>query len=504
MDCYNKFEYYKFMGCCKLKGHIKSTLKDARFTDQSEFEQVPHKTTISNLVSTCSGNILDDYMVIRVIGEGGYGQVKEVVEKKTGCKRASKTIQVKYLKKSEVDNIVREIETLKKLDHPGVLKIFQVYRESDYFHIITDLCTGGELYDKIIKKQKLSENMAASYMFDIVSTVKYLHESGVMHRDLKPDNILFEDTSAKSRLKIIDFGASKSFKKGKTYEEVVGTPYYIAPEVLKGEYTEKCDIWSIGVILYTMLSGSPPFTGSSNSEIYEKILEEPLSFNSPEWSSVSTSAKSLLKKVLVKDPKKRISISEFFFNPWLQTRSTNQVPDRKLSLESIENLSKFRQVNKLQACTFVYLAHCYTTVNELKHVRKLFESFDTNGDGRLSFEEIKQGLLLLETGLQISPEEIMKNCDLDKNGFVDYSEFLAGVASTNLEITKKKLKIAFDAMDTDGSGKLSKAEIKQALVGMTNERSVMELVREIDSNGDGEIDFEEFTMAIMKKELKGT
>lgn len=492
------------MGCCKLKANIKCTNKDARFTEQSEFEQVPHKTTISNLVSTTSGNILDDYIIIRVIGEGGYGQVKEVVEKKTGCKRASKSIQIKHLKKSEVENIVREIETLKKLDHPGVLKIFQVYRESDYFHIITDLCTGGELYDKIIKKKKLSENIAANHMFDIVSTVKYLHESGVMHRDLKPDNILFEDNSSNSRLKIIDFGASKSFKKGKIYDEIVGTPYYIAPEVLSCAYTEKCDIWSIGIILYTMLSGSPPFTGSSNSEIYEKILEEPLSFNSPEWSSVSSSAKSLLKRVLVKDPKKRITISDFFFDPWIQTRSSNQVPDRKLSLVSIENLSKFRQNNKLQACTFVFLAHCYTTVNELKHIRRLFESFDLNGDGKLSFEEIQQGVLQLNTDLVIDPETIMKNCDLDKNGFVDYSEFLAGVCSANLEITKNKLKIAFDAMDTDGSGKLSKAEIKKALVGMTNERTILELVQEIDRNGDGEIDFEEFTMAILKKELKGT
>lgn len=491
------------MGCCQLKAQNKNSIKESKFTDQSEVEPVPHRTTISNLVSTSSGNILEDYIVIRVVGEGGYGQVKEVVEKKSGCKRAMKSIQIKYLKKSEIENIDREVKTLKNLDHPGVLKIFQVYKESDYFHIITDLCTGGELFEKIVKQKKLSENQAASYMFDIVSTVKYLHESGIMHRDLKPDNILFEDTSTASRLKIIDFGASKSFKKGKIYDDIVGTPYYIAPEVLQGQYTQKCDIWSIGIILYTILSGSPPFTGSSNSEIYENILEEPLTFKSPNWSSISSCAKSLLKKILVKDPKKRISISDFLFDPWLQTRSSNLTPDRSLSQASMANLSKFRQINKLQACTFVYLAHCFTTANELKHIRKLFESFDKDGDGKLSFEEIKEGVSQFNDGLEIDAEEVMKNCDLDKNGFVDYSEFLAGVCSTNLEMTKKKLKAAFDAMDSDGSGKLSKAEIKQALIGMTCEKTIMILVRDMDTNGDGEVDFEEFAKAILNSGLKG-
>ena len=491
------------MGCCQLKAHRKNSIKESKFTYESEAEPVPHKTTISNLVSLSSGKINEDYIIIRVIGEGGYGQVKEVVEKKTGCKRAMKSIQIKFMKKSEVENIEREVKTLKNLDHPGVLKIFQVYRESDYFHIITDLCTGGELFEKIVKQKKLSENQAASYMFDIVSTVKYLHESGIMHRDLKPDNILFEDTSPGSRLKIIDFGASKSFRKGKTYDDIVGTPYYIAPEVLLSQYTQKCDIWSIGIILYTILCGSPPFTGSSNAEIYENILEEPLAFKSPNWSSISSSAKSLIKKVLVKDPNKRISISEFLFDPWLQTRSSDLVPDRDLSQASMLNLSRFKQINKLQGCTFVYLAHCFTTSNELKHIRKLFESFDKNGDGKLSVEEIKEGISKFNDNLQIDAEEVMKNCDLDKNGFIDYSEFLAGVCSTNLEITKKKLKSAFDAMDSDGSGKLSRVEMRQALIGMTCEKTIMALATDMDTNFDGEIDFEEFAKAILNRGLKG-
>jgi calcium-dependent protein kinase len=491
------------MGCCKLKQHPEILTKNLKFTEAVECSPVPHRTTMSNFVNILSENLEDEYRLIRVIGEGGYGQVKEVIEKSTGNKRAVKSIHLKILKKVDISNIFEEVKILKTLDHPGIIKIFQVYKEAHSVHIITELCTGGELFDHITKKKNISENTAARYLLDIVSTIKYLHESGFMHRDLKPDNILFEDKSSDSRLKIIDFGAATRITKNPC-RSLVGTPYYIAPEVLKGEYDQRCDIWSIGVILFTMLSGSPPFLGESNSEIYSKILEDSPNFDSKNWSKVSKSAKNLIKQILVKNPAKRITLNDLYFDPWLRTRAGSLVADRILSKVSMRNLSKFRKINKFQACTFVYLSQCFTTANELQHIRLLFENFDVNGDGRLSVEELRTGIEKYSGGLKIDADEIMKNCDLDDNGFIDYSEFLAAVCTKSVEVTKIQLKTAFDAIDTDGSGKLSRAEIMKALVGMTDEKSVNELIRAMDLNGDGEIDLEEFTNAILMAQINKT
>lgn len=489
------------MGCCKLKTTESSkSSKSPKATEALETDPLSrphHKSPLSNLVSTTTGSLTQDYDIIRLIGEGGYGQVREVVEKGSNCRRAAKSIQVKFLKKQEVDNIFEEVKILKSLDHPGIIKIFQVYRESSFIHIITELCTGGELFDKITKHKRLSENLVAKYMFDIVSTVKYMHEAGIVHRDLKPDNILFEDESPSSRLKIIDFGTSMLYEKGKFYNTVIGTPYYMAPEVITGEYTQMCDVWSIGIIMYIMLAGFPPFTGSSNQEIYEHIIEDQPKFDLSVWSSVSNSAKSLIKRALVKDPKKRISISDFFYDPWLRTRNENLVPEKNLSVKSIENLSKFKQINKLQACTFAFICQSFITSCEMKHVRKLFEKFDKNGDGKLSMQEIMEGIQEYSGTIKMNAEEIMSNCDLDRNGFVDYTEFLTAVSSKSIEVNKQKLKAAFDAIDADGNGKITKAELRQALVGMSTEKNVNEILEQIDQNGDGEIDFEEFSQAIL-------
>ncbi|OMJ75609.1 hypothetical protein SteCoe_25229 [Stentor coeruleus] len=477
------------MGCC--------IVKDAGETkDLGSSETTVHKPSISNMITTSSESFHKYYVTKAVIGEGGYGQVKEVIEIETGVHRAAKSVSISCMKTEEIETIHQEVEILKYLDHPGIIKIYDVYKDSNFIHIITELCTGGELFDAIVKKGNLTENEAAKYMFDIVSIIKYMHEAGIMHRDLKPDNLIFEDRSENSRLKLIDFGASIKFSKGEIQSNLVGTPYYIAPEVINGKYNEKCDIWSIGIIMYIMLCGSPPFQGKTNDEIYKKIRLDEVNFSKKVWFGVSACAKKLVRKMLNKDPAKRISIGELYYDPWINTRAKNLVPDRTLATKSLINLTKFKKINNLQACTFSFLAHCFTTSKDLKHIRNMFETFDKNGDGRLSIEEVRGGFEEFGNGILANYEEIFKNCDSDKNGFIDYSEFLTAVISKDIEISKKKLKIAFRALDLDGNGKITISEL--ALIGIANESSIQKLLKEIDTNGDGEIDLDEFTNAILK------
>jgi calcium-dependent protein kinase len=257
----------------------------------------------------------------------------------SGMKRAIKIIKKDQSLSSNA--ILHEIRVLKKLDHPNIIRVFEVIIDSKAFNIVMELCTGGQLFDKIITEKNFSETVAANYMFDLVSAIKYCHDMRLVHRDLKPENLLLEDDSDHSRLKIIDFGTSQYFKPQEKLQAFVGTPYFVAPEVIKGSYNEKCDVWSLGVILYTMLSGSPPFPGSKTETIYKKIQNNQVSFKKKVWKSISQSAKELISKMLIKDPSLRPSITEIFIDTWIQSRNKHFTPNVPLTKQAFSNLQNF-------------------------------------------------------------------------------------------------------------------------------------------------------------------
>ena len=164
------------------------------------------------------------------------------------------------------------MEILKNLDHPNIVKLYELYQDEKFYYLITEFLPGGELFDRIQQSKHFSESKAAKLMRQVMSAVAYCHEKSIVHRDLKPENIIFINKDENSDLKVIDFGTSRSFKADEKMKKRLGTPYYIAPEVLKREYNEKCDIWSCGVILYILLAGYPPFNGKSEQDIFKKIL----------------------------------------------------------------------------------------------------------------------------------------------------------------------------------------------------------------------------------------
>ena len=176
-----------------------------------------------------------------------------------------------------------------------------------------ELLQGGELFDRIVSQQKFSEGQAAELMGKILSAVKYLHKHGICHRDLKPENFLYQDNKEEAEIKIIDFGLSKKFNDAEVMSEmktIVGTPFYVAPEVLSGNYDKSCDVWSIGVILYILLCGYPPFDGDNNTEIFKSILKNDIEFDSEDWAEVSSEAIDLIKKMLTKNHSERITIEQ--------------------------------------------------------------------------------------------------------------------------------------------------------------------------------------------------
>lgn len=222
-----------------------------------------------------------DYKIGQVLGQGAYGKVVLVKHRQTDALRAMKSMKKKMFKNLKISSLIEEVELLTKLDHPNIVKVFGLYEDDTHYRIITEFCSGGELFEKIQNEDFFSERKAAKYMKEILSALSYLHGKGVVHRDIKAENVLFESRNNNSALKLIDFGVSTKFKDSQSekMKDTLGTPYYIAPEVLKGSYDNKCDVWSCGVLLYILLCGYPPFNGNRDEQILDNVHKGNFKFN---------------------------------------------------------------------------------------------------------------------------------------------------------------------------------------------------------------------------------
>ena len=275
------------------------------------------KFSSGNFVTKKAGALRSNYVISSKIGSGAFGYVRLAVHKDTGQKRAIKTIEKESITKDmkERTKFFNEVDILRRADHPNIIKLYEFYEDEKHYHLVTEYVPGGELFDFIIKSKMLSENIAANFLKQILSAVAYCHEHNIVHRDLKPENLLMDKESVDATVKIIDFGTSAIFEEAKQLTQKYGTAYYIAPEVLRKQYNEKCDIWSCGVILYIFLCGRPPFSGKNDKDILMKVQQGNVTMTGQEWVKVSQEAKSLVTKMLAYDPKLRYSAKQALQDP---------------------------------------------------------------------------------------------------------------------------------------------------------------------------------------------
>jgi calcium-dependent protein kinase len=332
-----------------------------------------------------------------------------------------------------------------------------------------------------------------------MSALNYLHINSIVHRDLKPENMLFTSSSPNSPLKLIDFGTSQICDPIKKLSQVAGTPYYIAPEILTGDYDEKCDIWSCGVILFMMLSGKPPFAGELRDDLFRSIVLGKYSMDGPQWRRISPQAKALVRQLLTLDPTERPSAEDVLASPWIKCRSMTRDPRPQLALKSMKNIAKFKVRGKqqregLRQAVMTYISSQMSNAEE-DELRKLFTSFDANGDGRLSREELLRGFA--GTSLKIDVDVVLRQCDTDGDGFIGYTEFLNAANNWRAELSEARLKTVFNAFDEDGNGTISVNEFKAVV---ENSHDLWEkIIKRVDRNGDGEIDFDEFKRSLKKR-----
>ena len=467
-----------------------STLSN--LTNNNNLEDPDINVSKEHLVKISKEPLSKRYLIIGDLGHGSYGQVKKVRHKQLNEIRAMKITS----KKTATSKI--EIDILRKISHPNITNIFEIYEDSRKYYIMMEFLEGGELFEAITSAGSFNELSAAKIMRQLLNAINYLHSNHIVHRDLKPENIMLtnEPKEGNYQIKLIDFGAATTFIPGKKISKFIGTSYYIAPEVLKENYDEKCDIWSCGVIFYILLCGYPPFNGNTNLDIYHNIRTKNPSFGGDEWEDISKDAIDLIKNMLNKNPNKRFSAEMCLNHKWfklLEDSEKNKIKNYKnIQKNAITHMAQFVQENRFKKAVMQFISSQFDIQKEETDLKEIFKSLDTSGKGQLSRGVFTDKLIELygENDGKDLADKIFSNLDLDGSGQISYDEFLSAMISSKKILTDERLEKAFKMFDKDNSGKLSVHEIISIFGG--DEESWKKVIEQIDLNQDGEVDFNEF------------
>ncbi|CAL9080414.1 unnamed protein product [Musa textilis] len=434
------------------------------------------------------------YTFGKELGRGQFGVTYLCTENATGLRYACKSISKRKLSnKSDREDIKREIQIMQHLTgQANIVEFKGAYEDKDSVNLVMELCAGGELFDRIIAKGNYSEWAAAAICRAVVNVVNICHFMGVMHRDLKPENFLLATKDENAMLKATDFGLSVFIEEGKVYRDIVGSAYYVAPEVLRRSYGKEVDIWSAGVILYILLSGVPPFWAETDKGIFNAILQGHIDFESAPWPSISYSAKDLVRKMLTPDPKKRITAAQVLEHPWL--REGGNASDKPIDSAVLSRMKQFRAMNKLKKLALKVIAENLSD-EEIQGLKQMFTNLDTDKSGTITYEELKTGLARLGSKLsEAEVKQLMDAADVDGNGSIDYIEFITATMSRHRLERDEHLYRAFQYFDKDNSGFITRDELESAMQehGMGDLATIKEIISEVDTDNDGRINYQEF------------
>ena len=480
-----------------------SLIEKKKMGSQIYKDELNLKITLNTIIEENYGFPSQKYKVLSRLGDGSYGTVYLAINIITKQNFAMKKIN--KVKENEIDDmeIKNEIDILSKLDHPNIVKIIEFYSTPKAYYIITDFCSCGELYNQL--KHEYTENQLAVLFYQVLSGLSYLHSKNIVHRDLKLENILISEIEKDNNtndkyfwVKIIDFGTAKIFEKNKNEKAVVGSSYYIAPEVLHKNYNEKCDTWSIGVILYMLIVGKAPFDGQNDEEIIENIEKGEYNSKHKKLLNSSFEVQDLLKKLLEINVNKRLSSSDALKHSWFKKFNAkslySNIEESKIIIY-LNRLRHFKINSKFQQMVLAFIVHNIPNNNESKDILKIFRMFNTNDDGKLSKKELFNGLIKYFNEKEIKKEidDIFLLLDGANRGVIEYEEFLRATLDQNILLSDENLVYAFNFFDKENFGTISVEKIKKFFVDdNVSEKVFRSIFNEIDSNEDGEIDFEEF------------
>ncbi|EFJ22408.1 calcium dependent protein kinase 1 [Selaginella moellendorffii] len=459
----------------------------------------PRSAITASVLGRSTESVRELYTLGRKLGQGQFGVTYLCVEKSSGKQYACKTIpKRKLISQEDVDDVRREIQIMHHLaGQPNVVQIKGAYEDAGSVHLVMELCAGGELFDRIIQRGHYSERKAAELIRVIVGVVQACHSLGVMHRDLKPENFLLLSKHEDSLMKATDFGLSVFFKPGRLLTDVVGSPYYVAPEVLRKKYGPEADVWSAGVILYILLSGVPPFWAETEKGIFEQVLKGEIDFESHPWPVISQDAKDLIRKMLCPVPANRLKAHEVLGHPW--ARADGVAPDKPLDSAVLSRMKQFSAMNKIKKIALRVIAESLSE-EEIAGLKEMFKMMDTDNSGSITFDELKAGLERVGSNLVESEiRDLMAAADVDNSGTIDYKEFITATLHLNKIEREEHLLAAFAYFDKDNSGYITKDELQQVCAeNHMGDEVIEEMMREADQDNDGRIDYSEFVTMMRK------
>ncbi|XP_059282175.1 calcium-dependent protein kinase 28-like isoform X2 [Lycium ferocissimum] len=438
------------------------------------------------------------YTIGRLLGHGQFGYTYVATDKSSGDRVAVKRIEKnKMVLPIAVEDVKREVKILKALaGHENVVQFYNSFEDDNYVYIVMELCEGGELLDRILSKKdsRYTEKDAAIVVRQMLKVAAECHLHGLVHRDMKPENFLFKSSKEDSPLKATDFGLSDFIRPGKKFQDIVGSAYYVAPEVLKRRSGPESDVWSIGVITYILLCGRRPFWDKTEDGIFKEVLRNKPDFRRKPWSSISNSAKDFVKKLLVKDPRARLTAAQALSHPWV--REGGDASEIPLDISVLSNMRQFVRYSRLKQFALRALASTLDE-EELADLRDQFSAIDVDKNGVISLEEMRTALAKdLPWKMKESRViEILQAIDSNTDGLVDFPEFVAATLHVhqleehNSTKWQQRSQAAFEKFDVDRDGFITPEELKMH-TGLKG--SVDPLLEEADIDKDGKISLSEF------------
>lgn len=429
----------------------------------------------------------NDYTISdRVLGSGYNGEVLMAKCKTTGADVAVKAFKLLGVSKTKRSELESEAEIFLGMDHPHVARLVDVYESPDKLNLVMECMKGGELFERVTQRKRFSEKDAAEATYQMLLAVNYLHKHGVVHRDIKLENFLYESKDG-DHLKLIDFGFSKIWAPNTTMAVSCGTLAYVAPEVLENSYTSQCDLWSLGVVVFILLFGYMPFSGSESKQIKD-IKAGIFSYKKAVWDKVSSNAQDFVRQLLVVDPKHRMTAQEALDHKWLTKREHH---NNALDQEVVNALCNFGQASAFRRACMSMMAWSLS-IEERQKVRDAFLDLDKSHKGAITLSEFKQ---TLESQFHINDdvvEKAFKALDASHHDEIHYSEFLAAMVASRIAMHDDLLRVAFRRFDTDNSGFITVESLKEILGETFEGANVEQMMLEADVHRHGKISYEEW------------
>mmetsp|Transcript_4484 Transcript_4484/g.10550 ORF Transcript_4484/g.10550 Transcript_4484/m.10550 type:complete len:533 (+) Transcript_4484:121-1719(+) len=448
------------------------------------------KLTISGRYHKLPKRLEDDYVLEKkVLGSGYNGQVHLAENKQTGVKVAVKGFKLHGVPREKREELESEAEIFLSMDHPHVTRLVDVYESEDQLSLVMECMTGGELFKRVTERKRFSEKDGADAAWQMLLAINYIHSLGVVHRDIKLENFLYDNPDS-DHLKLIDFGFSKIWNPNTKMALSCGTLAYVAPEVLDQSYTSQCDMWSVGVTIFIVIFGYMPFSGSEDHQMHS-IRRGSYTYKADIWKRVSAKAQDFIRKILVVEPLKRLTAEQALEHPWIAERDQMEKSHEAMDQDMVDALISFGQASAFRRAAMQMMAWSLTN-EERATVRQAFIELDEDRTGTVTLSEFKK---VVEEKFHINDEAAVhafEALDTNHTDTIHYSEFLAAMVSSRIAIHEHLLQQTFKRFDQEGTGFISAANLRSVIGEKFDGMDVDAIMEEIDSSKDGKISYQEF------------